>query len=131
MAGACTTSGMAWKIRGRVGDSPIIGAGLFVDSDVGAATATGVGEAVIKIAGSHLIVKLMRNGKSPQEACQLAIERIIHKQPQYKDGNDFLVGFIALRKDGEVGACSCRKGLQYTLHKEGTVRVVDAEYLAK
>jgi len=131
MAGACTTSGMAWKIRGRVGDSPIIGAGLYVDSDVGGATATGIGEAVIKVAGSFLIVELMRNGKSPQEACRLALERIVHKQPQYADRNDFVVGFVAMSKDGDIGAMSYRKGLQYTLYKEGVTRIVDAEYIVK
>ncbi len=130
MAGACSTSGMAWKIRGRVGDSPLIGAGLYVDNDVGAATATGLGEAVIKVAGSFLIVELIRNGKSPQEACHLTLERIVHKQPQYAERNDFLAGFIALRRDGEVGACSYRKGLQYTLFKDGAIRVVDAEFIA-
>jgi len=131
MAGACTTSGMAWKIRGRVGDSPIIGAGLYVDSDVGGATATGLGEAVIKVAGSFLIVELMRSGKSPQEACKLALERIVHKQPRYAAGNDFLAGFVAMNKDGEVGAMSYRKGLQYTLYKDGVTRVIDAEFMAK
>ncbi len=131
MAGACTTSGMAWKIHGRVGDSPIIGAGLYVDSDVGGATSTGLGEAVIKVAGSFLIVELMRNGKSPQEACKIALERIVHKQPKYAKGNDFLAGFVAMTKDGEVGAMSYRKGLQYSLHKDGVISVVDAEYMVK
>lgn len=129
MAGACTTSGLAWKIRGRVGDSPIIGAGLYVDNDVGGATATGIGEAVIKVAGSFLIVELMRNGKSPQEACRLAIERILHKQPQYREVNNFLVGFIALRKDGEIGACSYRKGLEYTLSRGEEITVAQGAYL--
>jgi N4-(beta-N-acetylglucosaminyl)-L-asparaginase len=128
MAGACTTSGMAWKIRGRVGDSPLIGAGLYVDNEVGAATATGVGETVIRVAGSFLIVELMRNGKSPEEACRLAIERLIRKNPQYKNDPSFLAGFIALNKSGDVGACSYRKGLQYTLHKNGTIQIVDASY---
>jgi len=129
MAGACTTSGMAWKIRGRVGDSPIIGAGLYVDGDVGGATSTGLGEAVIKVAGSFLIVEAMRNGKSPQEACRLALERIAHKQPKYaQDG--FLAGFVAMNKAGEIGAMSYRKGLQYTLHKDGVSKVYDAEYIA-
>ncbi|MCX6134239.1 MAG: N(4)-(beta-N-acetylglucosaminyl)-L-asparaginase [Ignavibacteriales bacterium] len=131
MAGACTTSGMAWKIRGRVGDSPIIGAGLYVDSDVGGATSTGLGEAVIKVAGSFLIVELMRNGKSPQEACKIALERIVHKQPHYAERGDFLAGFIAMTKDGEIGAMSYRKGLQYSLHKDGVVSIVDAEYMVK
>jgi N4-(beta-N-acetylglucosaminyl)-L-asparaginase len=131
MAGACTTSGMAWKIRGRVGDSPIIGAGLYVDSDVGGATSTGVGEAVIKVAGSFLVVELMRNGKSPQDACRLALERIVHKQPKYAQGNDFLAGFVAMNKAGEIGAMSYRKGLQYTLHKDGVTKVYDADFIAK
>ena len=131
LAGGCSTSGLAWKMHGRVGDSPLIGAGLYVDNEVGAATSTGLGEAVIKVAGSFLIVESMRNGKSPEEACKLAIERIIKKQPKYKDIKDFLVGFIALNKQGEVGAMSYRKGLQYSLHKEGVNKVVDAEYLAK
>ena len=131
MAGACTTSGMAWKIRGRVGDSPIIGAGLYVDSDVGGATSTGIGEAVIKVAGSFLIVELMRNGKSPQEACRMALERIVHKQPKYAKGNDFLAGFVAMNKSGEIGAMSYRKGLQYTLHKDGITKVHDADFIAK
>lgn len=129
MAGACTTSGMAWKVHGRVGDSPIIGAGLYVDGDVGGATSTGIGEAVIKVAGSALIVELMRNGKSPQQACRMALERIVHKQPQYAKGNDFLAGFVALTKDGEIGAMSYRKGLQYTLFRDGKISIVDAEYL--
>ena len=130
MAGACTTSGMAWKIHGRVGDSPIIGAGLYVDSDVGGATSTGIGEAVIKVAGSFLVVELMRNGKSPQEACRIALERIVHKQPKYAGGKDFLAGFVALSKTGEIGAMSYRKGLQYTLHKDGVTKVYDADYVA-
>jgi N4-(beta-N-acetylglucosaminyl)-L-asparaginase len=129
MAGACTTSGMAWKIRGRVGDSPIIGAGLYVDGDVGGATSTGTGEAVIKVAGSFLIVELMRNGKTPQEACRIALERIVHKQPKYARGNDFLAGFVAMNKAGEIGAMSYRKGLQYTLHKDGLTKAYDAEHI--
>ena len=131
LSGGCSTSGLAWKMRGRVGDSPIIGAGLYVDNAVGAATSTGLGEAVIKVAGSFLVVEAMRNGKSPQEACRMAIERIIRKQPQYKDVDNFLVGFIALNKQGEIGAVSYRKGLQYSLHKDGVNKVVDAEYMMK
>jgi N4-(beta-N-acetylglucosaminyl)-L-asparaginase len=131
MAGACTTSGVAWKIHGRVGDSPIIGAGLYVDADAGGATSTGLGEAVIKVAGSFLIVEAMRNGRSPQEACKLALERIVHKQPQYAERVGFQAGFVALRKDGEIGAMSYRKGLQYTLHKDGVIQVIDAEYMVK
>ena len=130
MAGGCSTSGAAWKMRGRVGDSPLIGAGLFVDSEVGGATATGLGETVIRIEGSFLIVELMRSGKSPQEACTLAVERLIRKQPQYKDVDNFLAGFIALNRDGELGAFSYKRGLQYSLLRDGVNRVVDAPYLA-
>ncbi len=131
IAGGCSTSGLAWKMHGRVGDSPIIGAGLYVDNEIGAAASTGLGEAVLKVAGSFLVVESMRKGASPQEACAIAIERIIRKQPQYKEGSDFLVGFIALNKKGEIGACSYRKGLQYSLMRQGTNTVVDAGYLVK
>ena len=126
LAGACTTSGLAWKLHGRVGDSPIIGAGLFVDGEVGAATATGKGESVIKIAGTHLIVELMRQGKTPQQACEEAINRIAAKQKDYKD---FQVGFIACNIQGEVGAFALHKGFQYALHRAGKSELKDAAYL--
>ncbi|HUN64625.1 MAG TPA: N(4)-(beta-N-acetylglucosaminyl)-L-asparaginase [Bacteroidota bacterium] len=131
MAGGCSTSGAAWKMHGRVGDSPVIGAGLYVDSDIGGATSTGLGEAVIKVAGSFLIVEAMRNGVPPQDACKMAIDRIISRQPKYKDVDNFLAGFIALNKRGEIGALSYRKGLQYSLWRDGRASVVDAEYLVK
>jgi isoaspartyl peptidase/L-asparaginase-like protein (Ntn-hydrolase superfamily) len=129
MAGGCSTSGAAWKMRGRIGDSPLIGAGLFVDGEVGAATATGLGETVIRIAGSFLIVELMRGGKSPQEACRAAVERLIHKQPQYTNIDNFLAGFIAMNRDGEVGGCSYRRGLEYSLLRDGVNTVVKAPSL--
>lgn len=131
LAGGCSTSGAAWKIHGRVGDSPVIGAGLYVDNEIGAATSTGLGETVIKVAGSFLIVEAMRNGATPQESCRMAIDRIIKKQPQYKDVDNFLVGFIAINKRGEIGAFSYRKGLQYSLLRDGKNSVVDADYLIK
>ena len=112
LSGACTTSGMAWKLRGRVGDSPIIGAGLYVDNDVGGATSTGVGEEVIRNVGSFLVVELMRQGRSPQEACKEAVARILKKKPAAKD---IQVGFLALSKTGEVGAWSIQKGFSYAL----------------
>ena len=121
LSGACTTSGAAWKMRGRVGDSPIIGAGLYVDNEVGAATATGLGEAVIKVVGSHLVVELMRQGKTPEEACRSALERITKKIPQHRD---FQVGFLALNKQGEFGAYSIHKGFSFAVHREGSGRVV-------
>jgi isoaspartyl peptidase/L-asparaginase-like protein (Ntn-hydrolase superfamily) len=124
LSGACTTSGLAWKYHGRVGDSPIIGAGLFVDNEVGAASATGKGEAVIKIAGSHLVVELMRNGKSPGEACKIAVERIASKQKDYKE---FQVGFIALNKQGEYGAYSLQSGFEYALYVNNKNELFKAE----
>ena len=130
LAGGCSTSGTAWKLHGRVGDSPIIGAGLYVDNEIGAASATGIGEAVIKVAGSFLIVEMMRLGKTPQEACRIALERMVQKQPQYKEQPGFIVGFIAMNKKGEIGAISYRKGFQYSVYKEGVNKVVDAEYIA-
>ncbi len=131
MAGACTTSGLAWKIRGRVGDSPLIGAGLYVDNEVGAATATGLGEAVIKICGSFLIVELMRQGKSPQEACQVALERIINKQPQYKKVDGFFIGFCAFNKNGDIGGFSYGQGFEYSVMRDGAFSVVKADSMIK
>lgn len=125
LAGACTTSGMAYKLHGRVGDSPIIGAGLFVDNEVGAACATGVGEAVIRIAGSAIVVELMRNGLSPNEACKEAVNRIIKK---HKDLTNMQVGFIALNKFGETGAYSVYAGFNYAKYDKNTNQMIDAEF---
>lgn len=111
LSGCCTTSGMAFKMRGRVGDSPIIGAGLFVDNEVGAATSTGVGEEVIRICGSHLVVELMRQGHSPEEACKEAVERIVKKSPSR--AKTLQVGFLALNKKGEYGAYALQKGFTF------------------
>jgi N4-(beta-N-acetylglucosaminyl)-L-asparaginase len=123
LAGACTTSGMAYKMRGRVGDSPIIGAGLYVDNAVGAATSTGLGEAVIKACGSFLVVELMRNGYTPQQAVELAVQRVIEKNPNYKE---FQVGFLAVNKAGDIGAFAIQKGFTYALHKNGENKVYPA-----
>jgi len=113
LAGACTTSGMAWKLRGRVGDSPIIGAGLYVDNNIGAATSTGVGEEVIRNAGSFLVVELMRQGRSPEEACREAVHRILQR-PANRD-KDFQVGFLAINKSGAIGAWAVQKGFTYAV----------------
>ncbi|BBM69655.1 N(4)-(beta-N-acetylglucosaminyl)-L-asparaginase [Rhodothermus marinus] len=111
LAGACSTSGAAFKMRGRVGDSPIIGAGLFVDDEVGAACATGWGEGVIRIAGSHLVVELMRQGDDPEIACRKAVMRY-----RARTGDDTLqVGFLALRRDGAIGAYSLLPGFTYAV----------------
>lgn len=127
IAGACTTSGMAYKMAGRVGDSPIIGAGLFVDNEVGGATATGVGEEVVRTVGSFLIVELMRQGKSPQEACEEGVKRIIAKN---KDKQDFQIGFIAINKKGETGGYCIHPGFSYrTYTKEGHINNPSDSYL--
>ena len=126
IAGACTTSGLAFKMRGRVGDSPIIAAGLFVDNEIGGATSTGMGEAIIKVAGSHLVVELMRQGYEPEEACKAAVERIIKKEPNYKN---LQVGFLALRKDGATGGYALHKGFNYALMTTAeNNHMVDASY---
>ncbi len=115
IAGACTTSGMGYKMAGRVGDSPIIGAGLFVDNEVGGATATGVGEEVVRTVGSFLIVELMRQGKSPQEACEEGVKRIMKKNEGRKD---FQIGFIAVNKKGETGGYCVHPGFTYREYSE-------------
>ncbi|MBK7705538.1 MAG: N(4)-(beta-N-acetylglucosaminyl)-L-asparaginase [Acidobacteria bacterium] len=113
LSGACTTSGMAFKMHGRVGDSPIIGAGLFVDNEIGAATSSGVGEEVIRICGTHLIIELMRNGKSPENACKEAVDRIVKRDPE--KAKTFQVGFIALSKRGEIGAYSIQPKFSFSV----------------
>lgn len=113
LSGACTTSGMAFKLHGRVGDSPIIGAGLFVDNEIGAATSSGQGEEVIRVAGTHLVVEMMRLGKTPEEACKIAVERIVKINPEKAKG--FQVGFIAINKQGEYGAYSIQHGFSYSV----------------
>lgn len=113
LSGACTTSGMAYKMHGRVGDSPIIGAGLFVDNEIGAATSSGLGEEVIRIVGSHLVVELMRQGYSPQQACELAVKRVVKNQPE--KSKNIQVGFLAINKNGEYGAFALQKGFTYAV----------------
>ncbi|GAB3337010.1 N(4)-(beta-N-acetylglucosaminyl)-L-asparaginase [Larkinella ripae] len=127
LSGMCTTSGMGFKMRGRVGDSPIIGAGLYVDNEVGAVTCSGQGEEVIRMCGSHLVIEFMRQGLSPKEACRRAVERIVKRDPAR--AKDFQVGFIALNRKGEVGAFSVQKGFNYTV-TSATVqqKLFDAEY---
>jgi len=119
ISGACTTSGLAWKYHGRVGDSPIIGAGMFVDNEVGGAVATGMGEAVLKTLGTFLVVELMRGGLSPQKACEEAVRRIVAKQ----NAEDFQIGYLAIDKLGNHGAYCIHKGFNYALHngKENTL----------
>jgi N4-(beta-N-acetylglucosaminyl)-L-asparaginase len=125
LSGACTTSGMAYKMHGRVGDSPIIGAGLYVDNEIGAATSTGLGEEVIKIVGCHLVVELMRQGNSPQDACRLAVERILKKNPT--KAKEIQVGFLALSKNGEYGAYCLQQGFNYAVHDSNGNRLIDSK----
>lgn len=127
ISGACTTSGMAFKMKGRVGDSPIIGAGLFVDNEVGGATATGMGEAVLKTLGSFLVVELMRQGKTPQEACEEAVMRIVKKQ----NYEDFQIGYLAIDKQGNYGAYCIHSGFDFAVYQDGENRLVDSGYYVK
>jgi N4-(beta-N-acetylglucosaminyl)-L-asparaginase len=132
LSGACTTSGMAFKMHGRVGDSPIIGAGLYVDNEIGAATATGHGEEVIRITGCHLVVELMRQGLSPQKACEEAVMRIVKlTQNRGKELKDIQVGFIALNKKGEYGSYCIQGGFNYAVHDATGNKLIDANYFLK
>ncbi len=113
LSGACATSGAVFKYHGRVGDSPIIGAGLYVDTEVGGATATGWGEAVIRAVGCFLVVEFMRQGHSPAAACEMAVDRVIEKNPDWRD---IQVGFLALDKNGAHGSFCIAPGFTYALY---------------
>ena len=125
LSGGCTTSGMAFKMHGRVGDSPVIGAGLFVDNEIGAATSTGVGEEVIKCVGSHLVVEYMRQGYSPQEACKKVVERIAKRDPQ--KAKTIQIGFLAIDKQGNYGAFALQKGFSYAVKSANQEIVIPGE----
>jgi N4-(beta-N-acetylglucosaminyl)-L-asparaginase len=120
LSGACTTSGLAFKIRGRVGDSPIIGAGLYVDNEVGAATATGLGESVIKKVGAFSIVEMMRHGMSPNKACKEAASRLL----SIKTKDPYQVGYLAINKKGEIGAWSLRQGFSVSILDSNGFRLI-------
>jgi N4-(beta-N-acetylglucosaminyl)-L-asparaginase len=125
LSGSCTTSGMAFKMRGRVGDSPIIGSGLFVDNEIGACTATGQGEEVIRISGAHTVVELMRQGLAPELACKKAIERIIRIK---KDAaKEIQVAFLALNKKGQVGSFAIQKGFNYAIRNNASEKLIPAK----
>lgn len=126
LSGACTTSGMAYKLHGRIGDSPIIGAGLYVDNEVGAATATGVGEEVIRVVGSFLVVELMRQGYSPEAACKEAVLRIVKKKPE--KAKEIQIGFLALNKKGEHGAFCLQPGFSYAVKNADTEKIIKGKF---
>lgn len=126
MAGAVTTSGMAFKIHGRVGDSPVIGAGLFVDNEIGAATSSGVGEEVIRICGTHLVVEYMRLGYNPEMACKKAVERIVKRNPE--KAKTLQVGFLALNKKGIYGAYAMQKGFVFSVKSERMNDIISSKY---
>jgi N4-(beta-N-acetylglucosaminyl)-L-asparaginase len=128
LSGACTTSGLAYKMHGRVGDSPVIGAGLFVDNEIGGACATGLGELVLRTLGSFLCVELMRQGLSPQEACEEVINRIIKKNPTYKEVQ---VGVLAVNKKGDIGAYAIQKGFNFALNYGTKTEVFESDYFLK
>lgn len=124
LSGACTTSGAAFKMSGRVGDSPLIGAGLYVDNDIGAATATGMGELMIKTVGCHLVVEMMRQGMNPELACKAAVDRIAKKLGDYKK---FQVGFLAINKAGEYGSYCIQSGFNYAVTDKSGSDMQDAK----
>jgi len=126
LSGAVTTSGMAFKIHGRVGDSPLIGAGLFVDNEVGAATSSGVGEEVIRIAGTHLVVEYMRQGYSPEQSCKKAVERIIRRNKE--KAKLLQVGFLAINRKGEYGAYSIQKGFTFSVKSEKEEKIHPSKF---
>jgi N4-(beta-N-acetylglucosaminyl)-L-asparaginase len=118
---------MAFKVHGRVGDSPIIGAGLFVDNEIGAATSSGVGEEVIRICGTHLVVEFMRQGYNPEMACKKAVERIVKRDKQ--KAKDLQVGFLAMNKKGQYGAYAIQKGFVFCVKSNSENQMHDSKYL--
>jgi N4-(beta-N-acetylglucosaminyl)-L-asparaginase len=127
LSGAVTTSGMAFKLHGRVGDSPIIGAGLFVDNEVGAATSSGTGEEVIRICGTHLVVEFMRQGYSPEAACKKAVERIVKRDTA--KAKTLQVGFLALNKKGQYGAYAIQKGFVFSVKSNNENQVHPSKFI--
>jgi N4-(beta-N-acetylglucosaminyl)-L-asparaginase len=126
ICGGCSTSGMAYKMHGRVGDSPVIGAGLYVDNEIGAATSTGVGEEVVRCVGSFLVVEMMRQGLSPEDACRKAVERIVKKNPARS--KTIQVGFLAMNKKGQYGAFALQKGFTFSVKTANEETVIPGKY---
>lgn len=126
MAAACTTSGMSWKLPGRVGDSPIVGAGMYVDDEAGGAAATGLGEEVIKVCGCYQIVEFMRQGVDPNEAIRRVLERIVRRNPRNAKE---LFGFVAVRRDGAIGLGSTKKAFVAGLARPSGLVLVQSPVL--
>jgi len=129
ISGACSTSGAAFKMHGRVGDSPVIGAGMFVDNEVGGAACTGLGEMVLRTLGSFLVVEEMRRGASPQKAAEAAIKRLVRKYPEQSKVAQ--VGFVAVDKKGRHGAYAIHKGFNYAIYQDNVNQVFESDYLLK
>jgi N4-(beta-N-acetylglucosaminyl)-L-asparaginase len=127
MSGACTTSGLAYKMQGRVGDSPVIGAGMYADSEVGGAAATGMGELMLRTLSSFYVVEEMRRGAHPQKAAELAVKRIVRKYPE--QSKEWQAGFIAMDKRGRYGAFSIQKGFNYAIYQKGENLLIEAGHL--
>lgn len=127
LSGAVTTSGMAFKLHGRAGDSPIIGAGLYVDNEIGAATSSGTGEEVIRICGTHLVVEFMRQGYSPEKACKKAVERIVKRDKE--KAKTLQVGFLAINKKGQYGAYAILKGFVFSVKSENENQIHSSKFL--
>ena len=127
LSGAVTTSGMAFKLHGRVGDSPIVGAGLFVDNEIGAATSSGTGEEVIRICGTHLVVEFMRQGYSPEMACKKAVERIVKRDKE--KAKTLQVGFLAMNKKGQYGAYAIQKGFVFSVKSDKENQIHQSKFL--
>jgi isoaspartyl peptidase/L-asparaginase-like protein (Ntn-hydrolase superfamily) len=111
-----------------VADSALIGCGLFVDNEVGAAVGTGVGEEIIKVAGSHVVVEKMRQGWHPEQACKKAVERVLDRNPDFKNSGR-QVAFLALNKNGEYGGYCVKKGFKYAVHNDAKDQMEDANYI--
>jgi N4-(beta-N-acetylglucosaminyl)-L-asparaginase len=127
VSGACTTSGLAFKMHGRVGDSPVIGAGLYSDNETGAAAATGLGELVLRTLGSFSVIEEMRRGAHPQKAVETVVKRILRKYPE--QCRDAQVGFVAVDKRGRYGAFAIHKGYNYSVYQKGENKVFESAYL--
>jgi isoaspartyl peptidase/L-asparaginase-like protein (Ntn-hydrolase superfamily) len=127
VAGGCSTSGLGYKLPGRVGDSPILGSGLYVDNEVGGAGATGTGENVMRYCATFMIVEAMRHGMSPQAACVAAIRRISQMDP--RDISELHINFVAIDKKGNVGAAGTDKEFRYAVTDTDSSLVIDAEWV--